>query len=215
MAKPILRLSQLGALKKDLDEAARERAAAAAKEQRERARNAADATLFREAMEGVEPLAGDARRAPTPARPTAQARQRERDERAVLDESLSDEFDASTLLDSDEQLSWCRTGISEDVVRKLRRGHWVIQGELDLHGARREEAREALGEFVRESTRRGLRCLRVVHGKGLGSVDRQPVLKGRVFNWLTQKDEVLALCQARPQDGGGGALLVLLRPSSD
>src|SRR5208282_1409052 len=98
-----------------------------------------------------------------------------RDERAVLEESLSDEFDSATLLDADEKLWWCRSGVSSDVVRKLRRGHWVIQDELDLHGARRDEARELLAQFIHDSARRGLRCLRVIHGKGLGSVDRQPV----------------------------------------
>jgi DNA-nicking Smr family endonuclease len=90
----------------------------------------------------------------------------------------------------------------------------VIQDQLDLHGHRVDEARLALGQFVREAWRRGLRCVRVIHGKGLGSKDREPVLKSRVRRWLAQRDEVLAFCQARPAEGGAGALVVLLRPGA-
>ena len=90
----------------------------------------------------------------------------------------------------------------------------MIQDHLDLHGLRVDEARELLGQFLREALRRGLRCVRVVHGKGLGSKDRQPVLKGKARVWLAQRDEVIAFCQARPAEGGSGALVVLLRPAS-
>ncbi|HVL74381.1 MAG TPA: Smr/MutS family protein, partial [Noviherbaspirillum sp.] len=93
----------------------------------------------------------------------------------------------------------------------LRRGHWVIQGQLDLHGMRRDEAREALGEFLRNAVKRGIRCVRIVHGKGLGSVNKEPVLKNKVRSWLVQKDEVMAFCQARGDEGGAGAVVVLLR----
>jgi DNA-nicking Smr family endonuclease len=98
------------------------------------------------------------------------------------------------------------------VTRKLREGHWSIQKHIDLHGLRTDEAREALGRFVREAHQLGLRCVRVVHGKGLGSPGRTPVLKGRVQRWLVQKKEVLAFVQARPAEGGAGALVVLLKP---
>ena len=126
-------------------------------------------------------------------------------------ESLSDDFDVETLLDTDDQLSYTRAGIGSDVVRKLRKGHWVIQDQLDLHGMRTDEAREALGEFLRKMGRRGLRCVRIIHGKGLGSVNKEPVLKNKVRNWLVQKDEVIAFCQAKAADGGAGALVVLLK----
>jgi DNA-nicking Smr family endonuclease len=108
-------------------------------------------------------------------------------------------------------LSYAREGIGPDVVRKLRRGNWIIQGQLDLHGLRTDEARDALGEFLRTSVKRGLRCVRVIHGKGLGSVNKTPVLKNKVRNWLVQKEEVIAFCQARAADGGAGALIVLLQ----
>ncbi|CDS50822.1 ortholog of Bordetella pertussis (BX470248) BP2475 [Polaromonas sp. CG9_12] len=144
------------------------------------------------------------------ARPAPVAEQRQRDELAVMQEALSDGFDVESLLDTDEALSFRRPGIGADVVRKLRRGNWSIQRQLDLHGFRREDARNALGLFIREANKAGLRCVRVVHGKGLGSPGKAPVLKGRVQSWLVQKQEVLAFVQARPAHGGAGALVVLL-----
>jgi DNA-nicking Smr family endonuclease len=133
------------------------------------------------------------------------------DEQAALQESLSDEFSVETLLEADEELSFMRPGIGQDVLRKLRRGDWVVQAQIDLHGLRREEAREAMVEFLRNAIKRGQRCVRIIHGKGLGSINKEPVLKGKVRNWLVQKGEVLAFCQARANDGGAGALIVLLK----
>lgn len=136
------------------------------------------------------------------------------DEQNVLREAMSDEFDISTLLEVDADLSYRRPGIGPDVLRKLRSGQWSIQRQLDLHGLRTDEAREALGQFIRLAHRTGLRCVRIVHGKGLGSPGRVPVLKAKVLRWLVQKREVLAFVQARPADGGAGALVVLLQPST-
>ena len=136
--------------------------------------------------------------------------QHQLDELAVMREAISDEFDVETLLDTDDSLSFRRPGMGPDVTRKLRRGGWSIQGQLDLHGLRREDAREALGHFIRDATKVGWRCVRVVHGKGLGSPGKTPILKGKVQSWLVQKQEVLAFVQARPAHGGAGALLVLL-----
>ncbi|OTP70086.1 hypothetical protein PAMC26577_27635 [Caballeronia sordidicola] len=172
----------------------------------------ADADVFRNAIGEVEPL-NVAVRVPLPRVPPSPLPLQTRlDEEAVLHEALSDEYDPESLLDTDDSLSYCRHGVREEVVRKLRRGAWIVQAQLDLHGMRREEAREALSEFIREAVKRGLRCLRVIHGKGLGSVGREPVLKGKVRAWLVQKEEVIAFCQARPHDGGAGAVLVLLKP---
>jgi DNA-nicking Smr family endonuclease len=97
------------------------------------------------------------------------------------------------------------------VLRKLRRGHWIVQAELDLHGLTRTEAHEAVAGFLREALRRARRCVRIVHGKGLGSKNREPVLKGKVRVWLAQRDDVLAFCQAPAAQGGSGAMLVLLK----
>ena len=131
------------------------------------------------------------------------------DEQNVLREAMSDAFDVSTLLETDAELSFRRPGIGPDVTRKLRAGQWKVQRQLDLH-----EAREALGQFIRLAQRTGLRCVRIIHGKGLGSPGRVPVLKNKVLSWLVQKREVLAFVQARPNDGGSGALVVLLQPGA-
>jgi DNA-nicking Smr family endonuclease len=196
------------ALKQGAAERERERVAAA-----KAAREATlEAELFRRAVGDVTPITAATRAARGRTPPPALPLQTHRDERAVLNEAISDEFDPEVLLDTDESLFYCRPGISQEVVRKLRRGHWIVQAQLDLHGMRRDEAREALAEFIRETVKRGLRCVRVIHGKGLGSVGKEPVLKGKVRAWLVQKAEVIAFCQARPHDGGAGAVLVLLQP---
>jgi DNA-nicking Smr family endonuclease len=140
-------------------------------------------------------------------------KQRILDERAALEESQLSDITPDTLLDSDEALSFTRNGISADTLRRLRRGHWALQGQLDLHGLRTEEAREALYGFIRHSWRADRRCLRIVHGKGLGSQGRTPVLKRKVRSWLMQLNEVLAFCQAPAHEGGSGAVIVLLRSS--
>src|SRR3954471_19139102 len=155
----------------------------------------AERTLFVRAAGDVKPLrqhgAPHRRVDLAPEQPTPVAVQQQLDEQRVLHESISDEFDATTLLDIDEALSFRRPGVGMDVVRKLRKGGWSIQGEIDLHGLRREEAREALSGFIRDAQKRGWRCVRVVHGKGLGSPGKEPVLKGKVQGWLIQKNEVL------------------------
>jgi DNA-nicking Smr family endonuclease len=137
-------------------------------------------------------------------------RQRELDEQAALLEAMSDEVDIETLLLTDDGLSFRRSGVGPDVVTRLRRGHWSIQAEIDLHGLRREEARDSLAAFVRGAALRGQRCLRVVHGKGHGSPGRQPVLKAKVQRWLGQSESVIAFAQASGPLGGAGALIVLL-----
>ena len=174
----------------------------------------AEKNLFVRAAGEVKPLRHSARVLHVPDQPPPIPVQQLLDDQRVLHESLSDEFDASTLLDVDDALSFRRPGVGLDVTRKLRKGHWSIQREIDLHGLRREDAREALAAFIRESHRQGIRCVRVVHGKGLGSPGKTPVLKGRVQAWLVQKQEVLAFVQARGDEGGAGALVVLLKPQA-
>jgi DNA-nicking Smr family endonuclease len=168
--------------------------------------------MFADAVGPVRALGGATaervRLVPEPAAPLP--RQRERDEQAVLREAISDQFDASTLLEVDAEHGFRQPGIGADVTARLRRGHWAVQREVDLHGLRREQARETLAAFLREATRAGIRCVRVVHGKGLGSPGRAPVLKALVQRWLSQKREVLAFVQAKPLEGGAGALVVLL-----
>ena len=174
---------------------------------------AAESNLFVRAAGAVKPLREQRRVLLARERPPPIPFQLQLDEQRVLHEAISDEFDSSTLLDVDDALSFRRPGIGLDVTRKLRKGHWSIQRELDLHGLRREEARESLAAFVRTACREGVRCVRVVHGKGLGSPGKTPVLKAKVQSWLVQKNEVLAFVQARGDEGGAGALVVLLKPS--
>jgi DNA-nicking Smr family endonuclease len=206
-------LHDLGALRSALLERRRAAQAAEAQERERAAAERRERELFARSVGSVIPLRKAASPQPARPRPPAIARQRQRDEAAVLVESISDEFDAESLLETDDSLSFRRRGVGPDVVRKLRRGVWVLQSELDLHGLRRDEARERLGQFLREAARSGLRCVRVVHGKGLGSPGREPVLKAKVKSWLVQREEVLAFTHARASDGGHGALIVLLRPA--
>jgi DNA-nicking Smr family endonuclease len=169
--------------------------------------------LFELAVGPVQPLNAPERVSHPPVPIEPDPLQRQADEKSVMQEALSDEFDVETLLHTDDLLSYRTPGLGLDVVRKLREGRWSIQRHIDLHGLRTDEAREALGRFIRETHSQGVRCVRIVHGKGLGSPGRTPVLKGRVLRWLVQKKEVLAFVQARPAEGGAGALVVLLRAS--
>lgn len=170
-----------------------------------------EADLFRLSIGPVTPLPPQNRVEAFFAPPLPVALQHLADEAAALQESLSDEFDVESLLDTDQALSYTSRGVGPEVVRKLRRGHWVIQDELDLHGLRRDAARTSLGLFLRQAAKRGIRCVRIIHGKGLGSINKEPVLKAMVYRWLVQKEEVIAFCVARAADGGAGALVVLLR----
>jgi DNA-nicking Smr family endonuclease len=196
--------------------AEQQKAAAAQEAARQEAhrRLQAEKNLFARAAGEVQPIRGHGRVRLAPDPPPPIAVQHQLDEQRVLHEAISDEFDASTLLDIDEALSFRRPGIGTDVTHKLRKGYWSLQGEIDLHGLRREEAREALAGFIRDAHRRGWRCVRVVHGKGLGSPGRMPVLKSKVQSWLIQKEQVLAFVQARGDEGGAGALVVLLKPGT-
>lgn len=170
-----------------------------------------DRELFLKSIGDVTPLGDKDRIEPVFTSPKPIPVQRIADEKKVLRESLSDEFSVESLLETDEALSYTRDGIGPDVVRKLRRGHWVIQDQLDLHGMRRDEAREMVVEFLKQAAVRGIRCVRIVHGKGLGSVNNEPVLKKLVHKWLVQRADVIAFCQAKPADGGSGAVVVLLK----
>jgi len=170
-----------------------------------------DADAFREAVKGVQPLPDSGRVVHATQRPTPLPRQREQDDRQVLADSLSADPPLEAALESGDALSYVRDGISTQVLRKLRSGFWAVQDELDLHGLRSDEARELLAQFLAGALRRGQRCLRVIHGKGSRSRNNEPVLKGKVAAWLRQRSEVLAYCEARPAEGGSGAVVVLIK----
>ena len=205
-------LADLKKVKKEIEAQAQREAALAAQRIAEAKKLAAQRNLFQAAVGKVArlPDKGLANLAPNPPAPIP--KQRELDEAAAYQEAISDEVDITTLLDTDDQLSFRRPGVGPDVAQKLRRGKWSIQKQVDLHGLRSDEAREVLTTFIREAHKQGIRCVRVVHGKGLGSPGKTPVLKDKVHRWLVQKAEVVAFVQAQPAQGGAGALVVLLQP---
>ncbi|PSQ93106.1 MAG: hypothetical protein BRD57_01940 [Proteobacteria bacterium SW_6_67_9] len=165
--------------------------------------------LFREAMAEVNPLETD-RRAPDEApRPEPRARQREADEAAARDALVTGAWDDPEA-DLAEELSHARAGVQDRVLKRLRRGRYAMQAELDLHGLTRAEAGRELAAFIHDCRSRGLTGVRIIHGKGRRSANEGPVLKPAVAGWLRQRAEVLAFATARPVDGGAGALYVLL-----
>ncbi len=171
-----------------------------------------EAGLFLEAVKNARPLKQTRVHHPTP-KPRPIPKQFQQDEMQALADSLSDHYIPAHELESGEELLYLREGHSPDILRKLRRGHWVIQEQLDLHGMVADEARLYVVEFLAHCRKRGARCVRIIHGKGLGSKNREPVLKNKLRSWLMQRDEVIAYAQAREVDGGSGALVVLLKAS--
>ena len=166
--------------------------------------------VFQQAVKGTRPLKS-VRLHHAPSKPLPIPQQLLRDERQALADSLSDDYTPAHELESGEELLYLREGHAPDILSKLRRGHWVVQERIDLHGLVADEARLYVAEFLADCKKRGIRCVRIIHGKGLGSRNREPVLKHKLRNWLMQKDEVIAYAQARPADGGSGAVIVLLK----
>ena len=170
--------------------------------------------LFRHVAGEVAPLKDRNLAAVERPLPAPLPRKREEDEREVLREALESPLTFEDRLDTGDEAAYLRVGLPRRVLTDLRRGRWVVQGELDLHGLTRDEARSSLAHFIALSLQQGRRCLRVIHGKGHGSPGRLPVLKHLSRGWLAQREDILAFCQARPHDGGEGALLVLLQAAS-
>ena len=164
-----------------------------------------DSAEFKKAVADVKPLKRQKRVALKPPAPAPVPHQRRSDEAAALAESLEGPLSVEEALETDEELSYLRDGMARETLRKLRRGHWSVQDGIDLHGMTRDQSSAVLVEFLEQCMGRGLRCVRIVHGKGLG------ILKAKLKKWLPQREEVLAYCQAPANDGGSGALLVLLK----
>jgi DNA-nicking Smr family endonuclease len=165
--------------------------------------------LFREAIRGVKPLSHAVRVTTEPPKPRARARFTRADRKLVLEEILHGSADEPELTAADPT-TFARPGVSETTLRKLRRGQYRVQAELDLHGLSLAEAKAQLREFLSESLQRNVRCLRIVHGKGLRSGPKGPVLRQLVNNALRRTAQVLAFVSARQVDGGTGAVYVLL-----
>jgi DNA-nicking Smr family endonuclease len=168
-----------------------------------------------QAFADVQPLPQGSRVRHAPPRPAPIPKQRIADDEDAL---LASKYGAEPAPDTWEVgqeheagQTYLRRGLGTDILKKLRRGHWSVQGEIDLHGHTIDEAHDALADFLDDARQHGYRCVRVIHGKGLTSPNREPVLKGKVRAWLAHWDEVLAYCEAPPHAGGGGAVLILLR----
>ena len=166
---------------------------------------------FRDAVGQVEPLKPHNRIEPFRNKPAPVPAKRHEDERAVIEELARLSLDDDAELEEDA--SYLRPGLPREILRKLRRTHWVIQDHLDLHGLTGDEAVAQTAQFLGEARRRGLRCVRIVHGKGLRSAGREPVLRKRIRKLLTRRDEVLAFVEPRSHQGGSGAVVVLLEAS--
>ncbi len=168
-----------------------------------------DHRLFRLTMEGATIMKQDTIR-PYRKKPAPYPAQTRNDERDVLRNLLNCDFDPKEHENGDELL-FVRGGVQRNIFRKLRRGEYLVEQELDLHGHRVLQARETLGQFLRDARLHNRRCVRIIHGKGLRSPAKESILKKKVYHWLKQRDEVLAFCTARSFDGGTGAIYVLLK----
>ena len=217
--------ADLKGLGKQLKEQEEQRAVAdRERAQREKAAAAA-ANVFQSSMSGVQKIKPSDRYVPPPAKGPAVANrpapsgprkpltasEQAADDAAVLQESLSDLFEVDHYMEEDPALNYTAPGIGPDVMKKMRKGHWPVQDELDLHGMQRDAARQAVSDFLLKASRRNFRCVCVIHGRGFGSRGGEPVLKSMVHSWLVQTDGVIAFCQARSHEGGEGALMVLMR----
>jgi DNA-nicking Smr family endonuclease len=204
-------------LGRQLKEQAETRAVADKERVKQEKQQVVEATLFQSSLGGVRRMPVSDRYVPptvpksvVPAGAPARKLTPAEDDAAVLRESLSDLFEVDHYLEDDPALNYSAPGVGPDVMKKMRKGQWPVQDELDLHGLNRDQARDALGAFLTRAGQRNHRCVCVIHGRGFGSRGQEPVLKSMVHSWLVQKG-VVAFCQARNHEGGEGALIVLLR----
>ncbi len=173
--------------------------------------NAADEwALFRDAVGDVKPVNTKNRRAPDAPKPAPKVNAQAHDDRDVM-AHLLDDFPDHELLETGDHLAWTAPGLQRSELRKLKSGKHAIQAELDLHGLTREQAKSEVATFIEKSRMRGIRCVRIIHGRGRKRADRTPVLKKAIDSWLRHHKQVLAYCSARENDGGTGAVYVLLR----
>ncbi len=177
------------------------------------AANATEEELFRAEMaaDGVKPITAPPRAALDRPKPKPIAAHRARDEASVPHELLKDTSGWDADIDTGDLISFLRQGLPGDILRKLKRGHWSIQASLDLHGLTATAARTELARFLAFARHGGARCVRIVHGKGTRSANGIALLRNKVRHSLSQREEVLAFCDASPGDGGSGAVVVLLR----
>ncbi len=172
-----------------------------------------DRDEFRRQLKDVTPLKQH-QQEPWREKPTAKRLHHPQSEPNHTDTLFSDAI-AADELDVSDQLSFSRAGVQHNVMRKLKRGQYLMEAELDLHHHTVVEARHALVHFLKSAQQRGLRYVRIVHGKGNRSSEREPILKKKVNYWLRQREEVLAFCSALPRDGGTRAIYLILRKGKE
>jgi len=176
-----------------------------------------DETLFQEAMKDVVPLKEIRKkivRAPSGSRETTDSLQSQKERERQYLSALVEDSSAWDISFSDEYMVGAVPGVGPKVMRRLKRGEFSVEDYIDLHGLKKKEAEEAVREFIMKSHQQGFRCVLIVHGRGLGSVDQQPAIKRELPVWFRRgmlKRVVLAFVTARPCDGGAGALYVLLK----
>jgi len=168
-----------------------------------------DQALFQQSIKGTQRLHSDkVHHNPPKPRPRRLNHPNHDDEDTA--DLMSDHFNIADV-ETSEALSFSRPGVSPLQMRKLRRGQIATAGQLDLHGMTIEQARTTLANYIHACFAEGIRCIRVIHGKGHGSKEKTPILKNKVNRWLRQKNEVLAFCSALPRDGGTGAVYILFK----
>ncbi len=168
-----------------------------------------DSALFRSAVGKIKPLKQD-NIVLNKSKPSATPTRIEEDDRPAMQTLVDSEYDQN-LLERGDELLFCNPGVQKQTLRKLRRGQFNIEEELDLHGLTVEMARTELSNFLADCHMHSLRCVRIIHGKGIGSENKQPIIKNKVNNWLRQRNDVLAFCSALQNDGGTGAIYCLLK----
>jgi len=167
--------------------------------------------LFTLAVKDVRPLPSDGHALLALEKPKPIPKKFRADLLLETKDTLSDHFIPAYELEGDEDLHYLRSGHSPDILNRLRKGHWPVQAAIDLHGLVSDEARRYVSTFITDCKQAGIRCVRIVHGKGLSSPNQAPVLKQKLRGWLMQKDEVIAYVQAGQKEGGSGALVVLIK----
>ena len=171
--------------------------------------------LFRAEMaaDQVTPLSATPRADLARPRPKPIPVKRMEDDAAIAHDMLYDTSGWDADIENGDLITFLRPGLPSEIMRKLRRGHWIIQASLDLHGSTSDGARNALGRFLAHARHAGIRCVSIIHGKGHRSPNNTPVIRNKVRLSLSRRDEVLAFCDALPADGGAGAVVVLLKAS--
>lgn len=166
-----------------------------------------DKKLFRTTVGEITPVKNDRIDLNKEPKPKPYPKKAELDYDTALSTTPDESFENLSL---EDRLAFIAPGLQKNVLKKLRKGFFGVDAELDLHGLRAQEARQQLLKFLHDCVQEGLRCIHIIHGKGYRSLDQQPILKNKINIWLRQHQSVLAFCSASPKDGGTGAVYVLL-----